>query len=549
MSELKTAGDIPPEVILTILEYLPHADIKRTRLVSKHWSELGAMALHVDTVYLSPRDKDMTVFDGITQHPVFKATVKHLVFDSAQFVRLSTRQYITTFIRSLEDQAAIEESPRPRELISLLNDPLSASDDKIRDTRHAHERFRSEEDLMDGFRQYSQLVHQQKNLLSRSWFERACQGLEALPHLAAVTVCNAWSMVHVEDFAGSGRQEQDYEQTDSDDADWEELFCEADHEGEGGGTVHSLLGDHGPALLWRDDDHSGLSPLARSWPATCLLPVGPMYPLSDSKRAIKTMGISDGCVEVLKLGQLLNATNKQPLEIVLPGGWGNQMGLSPVVFSEGLWPASTRLSTVCRKLEFLDVKLTYHVGEWDECPDFEGLKSMICNAPLLNTVWLSMPFYPDQGDVADGHFFSLSRIFPPVTEWQQFSLRELSLQGFSTSYSQLAGLLFLNLPNLKVLYLGYVLLMDGNWNDFVEGLSHLDTLQFCEIGQPLLYPPCKYYLDNNKEDWEEELSLLSQYIEKGGRHPGLLDHEPDAASSRYMVKLNETLEELQQGQL
>ncbi|KAL8787440.1 MAG: hypothetical protein Q9213_002217 [Squamulea squamosa] len=500
MSEFKTARDIPPEVILTILEYLSRADIKQTRLVSKHWSELGAMALHVDTVYLSPRDKDMSVFEGITQHPIFRAMVKHLVFDSAQFIRLSTRKYIKTFIRSLEDQAANEESPRPHESISLLNDPFSASDKKIRDRRHAHERFGSEEILMDGFCQYSQLVHQQRNLLSRSWFERACQGLEALPHLVAVTVCNAWSMIHVEDSAGSGRIEQDDEQTVSDDADWEELFCEANYEGKGDGTVHSLLGDHGPALLWRDDDHSGLSPLARSWPATCLLPVGPVYPLSDPKRAMKTMEISDGCVEVLKLGQLLNATKKQPLEIVLPGGWGNQMGLSPMVFCEGLWPASTRLSTVCRKLEFFDVKLTYHVGEWDDCPDFEGLKSIIYNAPVLKTFWLSTPFYPDQGDMADNHFFSLSRIFPPVTEWQQFSLQELSLQGVSASYRQLAGLLFLNLPNLKVLYLGYVLLMDGSSNDFVEGLSHLDTLQFCEIGQPLLYLTGEYYLDNNTED-------------------------------------------------
>ena len=75
----------------------------------------------------------------------------------------------------------------------------------------------------------------------------------------------------------------------------------------------------------------GLSPVARSWPSARLLSVGPFYRLLDSQRAMKTIGIYGGCLVVLKLAQLLNAMKMQPLEIMLPGGWKNQMGLSSIV--------------------------------------------------------------------------------------------------------------------------------------------------------------------------------------------------------------------------
>ena len=100
---------MPPEVIHIILENLSQTDVKQARLVSNKWAAIGARSLNVHTVYLSPRDKDMEVFEVITQHPIFRATAKHLVFDSAQFIKLSEEHYITAFIRDLEAQAEYYE--------------------------------------------------------------------------------------------------------------------------------------------------------------------------------------------------------------------------------------------------------------------------------------------------------------------------------------------------------------------------------------------------------------------------------------------------------
>ncbi len=101
-----------------------------------------------------------------------------------------------------------------------------------------------------------------------------------------------------------------------------------------------------------EDVSSCLSPVARSWLSARHFPVGPFYQLLDSQRAMKTTGIYDGCLEVLKLGQLLNATEMQPLEIMLPGGWEYQMEFSPIVSSMEEWPASRCLSNACKSLKF-----------------------------------------------------------------------------------------------------------------------------------------------------------------------------------------------------
>lgn len=566
---------LPPEVIAAILEYLPRKTLKEARLVCKTWSELCLLHLHFNTVYLSPRDKDMEVFDGMTQSDALKSRIKHLVFDSTQFVHLSKRDYISIFLADLEyvanlilsdeeepdveaegedrqhadneQEANSDERSQARALIYLLNEPLSASDYKIFHIEHAHERFQDDESLMDGFHQYSRLVDQQANIMSKAWLHRACQGLEVID-VEKVTVCSAWSKMHVEGNAGSGRIDPENE-IESDDNDWNELFGDVRPK-EKYQHPH-LLGEDGPDLLWREDDYSGLSPVARSWPSTCLLPVGPMYPLSCPKRAMQTMGISDGCFEILKLGQLLNAAGKEPWEIRLPGGWGNTEGISPMTFSLQRWPSSSHLFSVCSRLEILEVNLTPYEGCWhsDGSPHLEGLRAIIQTSAELRELSLKSPFDPsdpEEGDRADSDFYLLSRIVPSAAGWQSSRITKLNISGLSVSYEGFADLLFLTLPNLKKLQLGFLQLRDGCWDDFVEGLRQQSTLESCWIGEPLLYANNSYYLVNesNPEEWYEVLSALSDYINNGGRHPSLLDHERDTASSKYSVQLHNTLHEL-----
>lgn len=616
-SEANISLRMPAEVILTTLEQLPRRAIKHARFVCREWADLGARALAIDTVYLSPRDKDMERYDTIIQHPIFGKTVKHLVFDSAQFVELSLPDYFTKFIIGLNDQALhqnelaqIEElaeqdgmrdgDERAREgepgneqeavdeddvkhrdeastereptnnhashrqrLIRQLGLPftrLSAASEIF--DRHAEGQFRSDKSLMDGFRQYTQLAKQQQNILSKAWFDRACQGLKAIGDLKSVTVCNAWSMIQPEIFAPS-RREEPYEAFWSDDVysgreglrvasgdtDWYDDRNELFVDGEGFGEVEhvSLLESHRPVSVCREDTYSALSPLARSWPSTWLLPFSPIYPQRNPKAIMKNMGISDGSFEVLKLGQLLNAAGKQPLKINLLGGW---KGLSTVAFCSRRWPVSSRLASACGRLQVLDIKLVPQGRPQGNsyCLRLEGLRSMFHASPTLQKLSLSMLFGAAEGGVEEDGFYTLQNAFPCGADWQLPTLRDLDLSGFAVSYERLAGLLFLDFPNLKKLRLGYIQLMGGSWDDFVEGLRRLDTLQSCRITNPLLYLGALLDSYYQAHGGRETMEVLDDYINEGGRHPGLLEDEPDAASAKYQARLNETLDRLRRMQ-
>ena len=354
-----------------------------------------------------------------------------------------------------------------------------------------------------------------------------------------MTVCNAWSMIHVDDYAGGGDSQVDGPQVP-----WNDLFVDTAWDVER--QPYDYLSINGPALLPRSDEYSGLTPVARPWPPNCLRPIGPLYPLSKPKLALRGMGISDGSFEIHELGQLLNAARKQPSEIMLPGGWGSHHGLSPIVFDVRKWPELTHLSSVSGRLEILHAKLSPHInitGDWETDKYYlSGLKSMISNAEALQELTLSKVLGPVETDTEHG-VFNLGQIFPPVTTWLCTSLRKLELHGFPTSYKRLAGLLFLNIPNLEVLRLGDMTLFDGDWEDIVEGLRHLDTLQSCTITDGLFYLGDDYlHLDDY--NIEEAVLQLCRYINHGGRHPSLFSYEPDTASAKYMVRLNETLHEL-----
>lgn len=72
------------ELVSHIISFLPNQDLKSARLVSKRWGSLGGRML-IGTLYISPREIDMAVFDNITRHRDLSKSVKTLVYDSAQF--------------------------------------------------------------------------------------------------------------------------------------------------------------------------------------------------------------------------------------------------------------------------------------------------------------------------------------------------------------------------------------------------------------------------------------------------------------------------------
>ena len=75
---------LPVELRVYILNYVEKCDLKSVRLVSKEWYLLATTHLF-DNVSISPRPKDIEVFERITRHPVLSSAVKDLVYDASQF--------------------------------------------------------------------------------------------------------------------------------------------------------------------------------------------------------------------------------------------------------------------------------------------------------------------------------------------------------------------------------------------------------------------------------------------------------------------------------
>lgn len=112
----------------------------------------------------------------MTQHPVCSKTIKHLVYDCAQFIHLSFDQYC----QALENQM----SQTPRLLSDLQNhtDRLSPVHEMLARWENELEppvmdsdgqSMENPQSLRRGYREYMACVKEQNNLLSRSWFLQA----------------------------------------------------------------------------------------------------------------------------------------------------------------------------------------------------------------------------------------------------------------------------------------------------------------------------------------------------------------------------------------
>ncbi|KAL8974592.1 MAG: hypothetical protein Q9197_001160 [Variospora fuerteventurae] len=187
---------LPSELWHEVLGELTNADLKQTRLVCRQWSTLSMHHVELDTVYLSVRDYDMEVFDGITQHPVFSKKVKHVVFDLAQFIPLQIDDYISAFLHQVyyQYEAGVEGIDELADLLHLSDRHVwkgSTFEISVADIR----RFAGNRDLVMGYCQYMQYARQRLNIMSNSWFARALRGLEMIGTVHTVTLRHAWLRV------------------------------------------------------------------------------------------------------------------------------------------------------------------------------------------------------------------------------------------------------------------------------------------------------------------------------------------------------------------
>lgn len=522
---------LPLELLYKIFGCLPLIDIKQCRLVCKVWGYHAAKSFNLDTVYLSPRKHDMEVFNNITQHPIFSTQVKHLVYDSAQFVDFSGNLW--DYARILSQQIDSEdfkpissEDPSILHLDKLMNGRRRKWDFRRIEREDITEEIRNDSVLLKSFRYYCHLARQRQLFLSDRWFSSASRGLRRLQRLETVAIHETWKLVLTR-WDDDGNYDSP--------SDWDYVVVE-----QGNGA------------------NAGLSPVARRTPPWVLLPTPRRKPFVESSAAeLKNKSKSDGALEFVRVVELLHSTGHRPLKIDIPGDWRRRSGVSCLLLSP-MGSTWKDFLIVCSKLESLDLHLADLNGT--TLGQMPGFKALLRNLPSLRRLSLKLPYYPEESQDAES-MFHISHIIP-AQPWYHLTLNCLELSGLSTTYRDLAALLFVGLPALMSLTLSYINLHSaGDWEDFIEGLHRSPNIHQCYIKDPLTYENDRWYCSTDEDRgwgtqlsplWESEghiqfLTALSNYINEGGRHPSLRDDEDTKDSDRFMDKLDTTINQIKSG--
>ncbi|KAL8727992.1 MAG: hypothetical protein Q9181_005496 [Wetmoreana brouardii] len=550
--------DLPPELILMILSYLRKDDLKRARRVSRKLASLGAQRL-IQRLYISPRTKDMDVFDAVTQHPELRKSVKHLVYDTAHFVHYDIHDYFDQLCMQLNRTRYRywrKFHPAVKDLIGVINGiqvygydgkQVNGGGRKAQGSAAGFQRCQAKYAFAQGFWQYTQLAREQDNILSVFWLTKACKGLDCLGQIDSVTIDTEWRTNLVK--IPADRIETDIDQRvnnfgpddPSDDENDETDEDSDDHVWFNPAGIMDILGKPLKG-----------SPVARAWPPTSLLPTIPIFrhPYKDASPLLDE-GIENGSFAFFRVIQLLRMTGKQPTHIATPREWYDTSGIPPYVFDPNR-PFSTDLSCLQTKLRVLQLQIAGYQGGGTKrlYPHLHHLQTFLANAPALEQLELALPHDLETIDEDEGSLlYHFDQVFPSLPDWRLTSLCELEFGTVSGSYRQFVALFFLNIPKLKSLTMASVQLTDGRWEDIIEGLAKLISLGKCSLNQSLLYPGSRLYSCNGSDEfnWKEHdnfMDALSCYIVSGGRHPSLPAGAPDSTSTAYLERLNFTLSEL-----
>lgn len=157
-----------------------------------------------------------------------------------------------------------------------------------------------------------------------------------------------------------------------------------------------------------------------------------------------------------------------------------------------------------------------------------GLSELLRSMDKLKHLGLNLPSHLDEPPI----FYDYDQVFPEDKQWP--TLESLVLVAFSIKATDLMHLLENRMPNLKHLVIGEIRLLEGTWEGVFECLKRsgrlssfrfvFDTYLFHCDGEDFWDPK---YKDGVYED-------LECYVLEGGRHPCLVDEEPDSNAQKFV---------------
>lgn len=167
----------------------------------------------IGILYISPRETDMAAFDGVTQHQDLSKSVKHLVYDTAQFVKLNNfDQYYRELARADKANAFLHLGTAHSKVSQLLSEVEKTK----AKTNHPHESFDaygtewspppfdddryehhwSDSTFIEGYEQYLRYASESANPFGSLWSARVARGLKALGQISSFTIENTWETIY-----------------------------------------------------------------------------------------------------------------------------------------------------------------------------------------------------------------------------------------------------------------------------------------------------------------------------------------------------------------
>ncbi|KAL8992993.1 MAG: hypothetical protein Q9169_006673 [Polycauliona sp. 2 TL-2023] len=513
------------ELLNAILSGLTKVDLKSARRVSTSWASVGVQML-IGTLYISPREIDVAAFDGITQQPDLSKSVKHLVYDSAQFYGFGSAANYYGQIRVTHDRGAYMHMGNAHAAIQGLKEliyPEGDTESFVRDVLLPIEppqnlaRFKENichKSFLEGFLRYSQHFQERGNILQSSWFTRVVSGLKLIGRIDSVSMANTWNYVYQRDEVETVYEEEMLHPNTN--------FCTGDYRRLRSCTVPTNLDDPDMGRLVNAGriDADGRR-LMRDTPGCDCLSAS-----SDARGAAGLLGcgMSDGHWELEKLVDALLAAGQKPSKIDLTCDIERFTGIPASMFKTGgCFDKESFLEGLAKNLTTLNLDLVSFASRDELEKELRLLVRLLESAKRLEELALELPH-----DVPP-HYenYRLSVLFKPIESWIRPALTQLALMHLSTGYNDLSRLLYVNLPNLKHLYLREISLDDGKWEDVVEGLRQIVSLTICMFDGPFWHPgrgvrSIRYSLNNTKEtalEFEEFFDANCRYIMEGGTHP------------------------------
>ena len=480
--------ELPNELVLEILQHLSGTDLKRARRVCKLWSGCASEYLFAK-VFISPHQLNINTFGAIAQHSTLSRCVKEIEYDAADFSpHITIAKYIEILARqiSTKDVSTI----RTYEII----DP-----------------------------QIQQFLDIEKFFV-QTWTrhaDRATMDRRVCCHFG-----------FVQEGYQKWMEQAAFEEKSTKDTTFLKLFIRGLMRCDRLRTV-KLRAEWPLQGMVRPEG----SPLARSWHPFHAQPEGWVFDSDKPRRGNSPKR------DFWRVAAALSEAGKSTIR-----NFSVDSNLIPATFvirsGEAEGPVNSAMAAY-HTVEDLKLCLAGYAKE--------PMAHLHDNLHYLHRLLISMTFLkrfelilPDDFLNEPMQLFSYQKVFPKTGVWPH--LTTFTISNLEIGTKDLITLLLTQIPNLRHLTLGNMVLLDGEWEGIIEYLRVANRLtSFWFTGRlMLLHRGGKNYFEDSLESFHSNFGALYKFLQSIEhyvvnwstiptlRHPNVMEDYPASRSLDYL---------------